>query len=429
MNIIRFNSEFHRINRENFRRKLLPGSAAIFHSNDVYFRNGDQPFKFRQQSDFFYLTGIDQERSVLLLYPDCPNPELREVLFIIEPSEALQTWEGHKYTRSEATGISGVERVRWIGQFDTVLSEVMSFADNVYLNANEYTKFSSEVPYRDIRFAKEIREKYPNHRYQRAAPLIYALRTIKSAEETEMIKQAIGLTGQAFQRILGFVSPGVKEYEIEAEITHEFLFNGASGSAYHPIIATGLNACTLHYVENRDRCEEGDLLLMDFGAEYGHYAADLTRTIPVRGKFTPRQKEVYDAVFRVLRQAPMLLVPGKTIDQVNKTANQLLEKAMLDLGLLKKSDIETQDPDKPLFTKYFMHGVTHFLGLDVHDVGSRFEPLRPGMVLTFEPGLYIREEKIGIRLENNYLVTEGEALDLTAEVPVEAEEIEDLMNR
>ena len=424
----RLSSSFHAANRQRFVSQLPPASLAIFHSNDIYYRNGDQPFKFRQQSDFFYLTGIDQEKSVLILFPDCPNPDLREVLFLLEPTEALQTWEGHKYSKEEATEISGIVKIRWDGQFDSSLTEAMSFADNVFLNANEYPKFSTEVPYRDLRFAIGIREKFPNHDYRRAAPLIYNLRTIKSKEETDMMQHAIDLTGEAFHRILKFVKPGVKEYQAEAEITHEFLFAGAAGSAYHPIIASGINACTLHYIENSGECHDGELLLMDFGAEYGHFAADLTRTIPVNGKFTSRQKQCYKAVLRVLRQAPRLLVPGNTIEQINKEVNKIMEEEMIGLGLFSREEVEKQDPEKPLYTKYFMHGVTHFLGLDVHDVGSKFEPLKPGMVMTFEPGLYIPEEKMGIRLENNFLVTEREAVDLTEGIPVEQEEIENLMS-
>jgi Xaa-Pro aminopeptidase len=427
MKKIQINKDFFLSNRKRFVEKMDPVSMAIFHSNDVFPRNGDQSFRFRQQSDLFYLTGIDQERSILLLFPDCPNPELREVLFMIEPNESLQTWEGHKYSRKEAEDISGVAKVKWLDQFDSVLTEAMSFVERVYLNSIEYPKFSTEVPYRDLRFAREIREKYPNHDYRRAAPLIYPLRTIKAKEEIELISQAIDLTGYAFQRILKFVKPGVMEYEVEAELTHEFLFRGAVGSAYHPIIAAGLNACTLHYVENNCECHDGELLLMDFGAEYGHYAADLTRTIPVNGRFTNRQRDCYNAVLRVLRQSSRLLVPGNTIDLVNKEVNKLMEEEMIGLGLFSREAVEKQDPDKPLFTKYFMHGVSHFLGLDVHDVGSKFEPFRPGMVFTFEPGLYIREEKMGMRLENNYLITEGEPVDLTAGIPVEAEEIELLM--
>lgn len=419
--------EFFTENRKNFIVKLLPNSLAIFHSNDVFPRNGDQSFKFRQQSDLFYLTGIEQEKTILLLYPDCPNPDLREVVFIVEPNETLRTWEGFKYSKKEATEISGIQKIKWIEQFDAVLAEVMSFVENVYLNAIEYAKFSTEVPYKDLRFAREIREKYPNHNYKRSAPLLYSLRTVKSEEEIRLIREAINLTGKAFERILKFVGPGVSEYQVEAELTHEFLFNGTAGSAYHPIIAAGENACTLHYIENSETCKDGDLLLMDFGAEYGNYAADLTRTIPVNGKFTKRQKECYNAVLRVLRQSSVLLVPGNTIDQVNKQVNKLMEEEMIGLGLFTREEVAKQDPEKPLFAKYFMHGVSHFLGLDVHDVGSKFEPFRPGMVFTFEPGLYIREEKMGIRLENNYLITEGEPVDLTAGIPVEAEEIEALM--
>lgn len=429
MKQIRTDKEFFTENRKKFVKKLLPDSLAIFHSNDLFPRNGDQTFKFRQQSDLFYLTGIDQEETILLLYPGCPNPDLREVLFVIEPTMSLQTWQGHKYTRKEAQDVSGIEKVRWLDQFDMVLAEVMSFAENVYLNATEYAKFSTDVPYRDLRFARGIREKFPNHTYRRSAPIVYSLRTIKSDEEIRLIQEAIDLTGKAFERILKFVGPEVKEYQVEAEITHEFLFQGASGSAYHPIIASGENACTLHYIENSATCRAGDLLLMDFGAEYGHYAADLTRTIPVSGKFTERQKDCYNAVLNVLKQAPRLLVPGNTIDKVNKEVNKLMELEMTGLGLFSREQASKQDPDKPLYAKYFMHGVSHFLGLDVHDVGSKFEPFRPGMVFTFEPGLYIREEKIGIRIENNYVITEGAPVDLTAGIAVEPEEIERMMSR
>jgi Xaa-Pro aminopeptidase len=427
MKKIQINREFFINNRKKFVEKMEKGGLAIFHSNDVFPRNGDQTFRFRQQSDLFYLAGIEQEKTILLLFPDCPNPELREVLFLLEPVESLQTWEGHKLSGKEAFEISGISKVKWLDQFDILLTEVMSFAQKVYLNAIEYPKFSTDVPYRDLRFAHEIREKFPNHDYRRAAPLLYPLRTIKMDEEIRLISQAIDLTGFAFQRILKFVKPGAKEYEVEAELTHEFLFRGASGSAYQPIIATGMNACALHYLENSAECKDGELLLMDFGAEYGNYAADLTRTIPVNGHFTDRQRACYNAVLRVLRQSARLLVPGNTIDQVNKEVNKLMEDEMIGLGLFSREEAGKQDPEKPLFAKYFMHGVSHFLGLDVHDVGSKFEPFRPGMVFTFEPGLYIKEENMGIRLENNYLITEGQPVDLTAGIPVEAEEIERLM--
>jgi len=428
MKKIQINKEFFINNRKKFVEKMEPLSLAIFHSNDVFPRNGDQSFRFRQQSDLFYLAGIEQEKTILMIYPDCPNPELRGVLFLVEPTESLQTWEGHKLSRKEALEMSGISKVKWLEQFDSLLTEAMSFADKVYLNAIEYPKFSTEVPYRDLRFANEIREKFPNHDYRRAAPLIYPLRTIKTDQEIGMIREAIDLTGSAFQRILKFVKVGVKEYEVEAELTHEFLFSGAAGSAYHPIIATGINACSLHYIENSGECKDGDLLLMDFGAEYGNYASDLTRTIPVNGCFTDRQRACYNAVLRVLKQSARLLVPGNTIDRVNKEVNKLMEEEMIGLGLFGREGVERQDPEKPLFAKYFMHGVSHFLGLDVHDVGSKFEPFSPGMVFTFEPGIYIREEKMGIRIENNYLITEGEPVDLTAKIPVEADEIEGMMN-
>jgi len=427
MKKISIDKEFFILNRKNFIEKMESNAVAIFHSNDVFPRNGDQTFRFRQQSDLFYLTGIDQKKTILMLFPDCPNPDLREVLFLIEPNESLQTWEGHKYSKKEAHELSGIDKTKWIEQFDFLLTEVMSFAGKVYLNSIEYPKFSTDVPYRDFRFAKEIREKFPNHEYHRAAPLIYPLRTIKAAEEIEMISSAIDLTGSAFRRILKFTEPGVTEYQVEAELTHEFLFHGTAGSAYHPIIASGENACTLHYVENSMVCKDGELLLMDFGAEYNHYAADLTRTIPVNGKYTTRQRDCYNAVLRVQRQSVRLLVPGNTIDHVNKEVNMLMEEEMIGLGLFSREAVKKQDPAKPLFTKYFMHGVSHFLGLDVHDVGSKFEPFRPGMVFTFEPGLYIKEEKMGIRLENNYLITDGEPVDLTKGIPLEIEEIEALM--
>jgi Xaa-Pro aminopeptidase len=427
MKKIQISNEFFINNRRKFVEKMEPLSMAIFNSNDVFLRNGDQTFRFRQQSDLFYLSGIVQEKTILILFPDCPNPELREVLFLLEPVESLQTWEGHKLSGKEAFEISGISKVKWLDQFDNLLPEAMSFAQKVYLNAIEYPKFSTDVPYRDLRFANEIREKFPNHDYRRAAPLLYPLRTIKMDEEIRLISQAIDLTGFAFQRILKFVKPGAKEYEVEAELTHEFLFRGASGSAYQPIIATGINACSLHYIENSAECKDGELLLMDFGAEYGNYAADLTRTVPVNGHFTDRQRACYNAVLRVLRQSARLLVPGNTIDQVNKETNMLMEDEMIGLGLFSREGVEKQDPDKPLFFKYFMHGVSHFLGLDVHDVGSKFEPFRPGMVFTFEPGLYIKEENMGIRLENNYFITEGQPVDLTAGIPIEAEEIELLM--
>jgi Xaa-Pro aminopeptidase len=423
------NPQLFKDNRRKFSKMLEPESVAIFNSNDEFPRSNDQNFPFRQNSDLFYLTGINQEKTILMLYPDCPNPDLREVLFIIKPSETLVIWEGHKLSNEEASAISGINNIRTLEQFDGALMDALSFAGKIYLNAIEYAKFTNEVPYRDLRFANEIREKFPNHEYQRAAPLVYSLRTIKSQIEIDLIKKAIDMTEKAFRRVLGFVKPGVMEYQAQAWIEHEYLFNGANGSAYQTIVAAGKNACGLHYNTNNDICNDGDLLLMDFGAEYANYAADITRTIPVNGRFTKRQRAVYDAILRVQTAAIMMFVPGNTIDNLNKEVNKLIEKELIGLGLFTTNDVSKQDPAKPLFMKYYMHGTSHFLGLDVHDVGSKFEPFKTGMVLTCEPALYIPEENMGIRLENNIQVTEKGPVDLAINIPIEAEEIEELMRK
>jgi Xaa-Pro aminopeptidase len=414
-------------NRKRFVKLLPPGSLAIFNSNDENPRNGDQDFRFRQNSDLFYLSGINQEQTVLLLFPDSPNEDLQEVLLIREASEKTITWEGRKLMQEDARKISGIGQVKWLGEMDAVLTEFMAYAEHVYLNSNEYPKYHNDVPYRDLRFGKQLRERFPNHDYRRAAPLMHRLRIVKSEPEIELIKKAVEITGKAFRRILKFARPGVKEFEIEAEIQHEFTVNGANGMAYHPIVASGENACFLHYTDNNDECLEGQLLLMDFGAEYANYAADLTRTIPVNGRFSKRQREYYDAVLRVQRAAIRLLVPGNTIDKLNKEVGRMMEREMIELGLLDSKEVSAQDPDKPLYMKYFMHGTSHFIGLDVHDVGSKYKPFRAGMVFTVEPGLYIREEKTGIRLENNVLVTDEGPVDLTAGIPIEPDEIEKLM--
>ena len=421
--------QFFTANRRKFCKMLEPGSVAIFNSNDEFPRSNDQNFPFRQNSDLFYLTGINQEKTILMIYPDCPNPDMRELLFIIKPSETLIIWEGHKLSNEEASSISGIKNIRPLEQFDGTLTEVLSFATRIYLNAIEYAKFTNEVPYRDLRFAGEIRKKFPNHEYRRAAPLIYSLRTIKSPVEISLIKKAIEVTEKAFRRVMDFVKPGVMEYQVQAWIEHEYLFNGANGSAYQTIVAAGKNACGLHYNTNNDICRDHDLLLMDFGAEYANYAADITRTIPVNGRFTKRQRSVYDTVLRVQKAAIKMFVPGNTIDNLNKEVNKLMEKEMMGLGLFTQEDVSKQDPSKPLYMKYFMHGTSHFLGLDVHDVGSKLEPFKPGMVFTCEPAIYIPEENLGIRLENNILVTENDPVDLAQDIPIEADEIEELMRR
>ncbi len=416
-------------NRERLSGMLGPGALAIFNSNDVFPRSNDQNFRFRQNSDLFYMTGLEQEKTILMLFPGSPNPDLREVLFILHADASLLIWEGHKFSKEEAKTISGISNVKFLDDFEAVLTEAMSYASQVYLNSVEYIKYFNEVPYRDLRFGKEVREKYPNHEYHRLAPLVYGLRTIKSTEEIRLMRKAIEITGKAFRRTLEFVKPGVMEYQVQAEIEREFLFNGAKGNAYLPIVASGKNGCVLHYIDNQDVCKDGDLLLMDIGAEYANYAADLTRTIPVSGRFSPRQRACYEAVLRVQKKAIQLLVPGNTIDKVNKEVNLMQEKEMIGLGLFSEADVKAQDPARPLYFKYYMHGTSHFLGLDVHDVGSKFEAFRPGMVFTSEPGIYISGENIGIRLENNILVSEEGPIDLTADIPIEPDEIEAMMGK
>ena len=389
-------------------------------------RNGDQTFPFRQNSDMFYLTGLDQEKSILTLCPNHPLEASREMIFVVKTNDLMVTWYGHKYTLEQAREISGVSTIKWLDEFDSVLKDLISRAERVYLNQNENTRFFTDVPSRDLRFAQKLRQDYPLHTFERLAPLIYEQRTVKGPEEIDMMQKACDITGKAFRRVLAFTKPGLKEYEIEAEIIHEFIRNGATGHSYSPIIASGANACILHYNENDRLCKDGDLILLDFGAEYGNYAADLSRTIPANGKFTPRQRQVYDAVLRVMRKATKLLVPDTTIDKWHAEVCHIMEKELIGLGLFSEQDVKNQDPACPMFFNYYMHGTGHFLGLDVHDVGSKQQPLQKGMVITCEPGIYIKEEGLGIRLENDIMVDE-EPLDLMAGIPLDADEIEKMM--
>jgi len=421
------NNEMFAENRNRFCSQLKSNGIAIFHSNDQMPRNGDQFFPFRQQSDFFYLTGIDQEKSVLILAPEHPDPKYREILFLIETNEKIAIWEGHKYTKEEAEQISGIQNIHWLEDFDMIMRELMQWCSHVYLNTYEYPKYQTDVISRDIRFANKLKAAYPAHRYVRAAPILTKLRMIKSSHEIELIKKANEITGNAFRRMLKFVKPGVMEYQIAAEMEHEFAFNGAAGSAYPPIIASGQNSCVLHYLENDKECKDGDVVLFDFGAEYANYAADISRTIPVNGKFTPRQRELYDLVLRVQKKAIQQLVPWNTMELYNKFVSNEMEIEMIAIGLLDVEEVKNQDDENPLYKKYFMHNTAHHLGLDVHDVIDKHKPIKPGMVFTCEPGIYIREENIGIRIENNILVTENGPVDLSAYIPREADEIEELM--
>lgn len=414
-------------NRKKFTALLRPKSMAIFNSNDEMPRNGDQNYPFRQNSDLFWLSGIDQEQSILVIFPECPLPQYREILFLRRTNEHIAIWEGHKYTREEATQTSGIKSVYWTEDFEGIVPMLMHHAQTMYVNINENDRHSTVVPYREMRFAREWKNRFPGHNYDRSAPLMAQLRAIKSDVEIKLMQRAIDITEKAFRRVMKFVKPGVWEYEVEAETTHEFLRKRATGHAYTPIIASGYNACVLHYIDNSKQCKDGDVLLLDFGADYANYAADMTRSIPVNGKFTPRQRDVYNAVLRVMRQATQMLVPGNTIEKYHAAVGKLMEEELLGLKLITKEDIARQNPDLPAYKKYFMHGTSHFLGLDVHDIGNKYEPMQAGMVFTCEPGIYIPEESLGIRLENNILITTKAPIDLMSNIPVEADEIEEIM--
>lgn len=414
-------------NRRRYKAALKPSSVALFNSNDEMPRNGDGTFPFRQNSDLFYLTGIDQEQSLLIISPDCPLPQYREVLFLRKTNEHIAIWEGHKYTKEEARVASGIQTILWTEDISPVLTIVMNHSSVIYVNPNENDRLSTEVPYRELRFIADLKSKYPAHTYERSGPIMAQLRAIKSEAEITVMQVACDITDKAFRRVLSFVRPGVMEYEIEAEIIHEFLRNRATGHAYYPIIASGPNACVLHYNDNNMECRDGDVILMDFGAEYANYAADLTRCIPVNGRFTKRQKDVYNAVLRVMRSAIKMLVPGNTIEKYHVEVGKIMEEELIGLGLLKKEEVAKQSPDMPLYKKYFMHGTSHFLGLDVHDIGDRYSPMKVGMVFTCEPGIYIPEEGLGIRLENDILLTEKGQFDLMSNIPLEADDIEGMM--
>lgn len=415
-------------NRKRFVEKLKPKSLVVIHSNDEFPRSGDQNFTFRQNADLLWLTGIDQEESILLIFPDSPIPAYREVLFLKKTNEHIAIWEGHKYTKEEALTTSGIRSIFWLEDFKSIFPMLMNHTEHVYLNSNENDRYVHINQYRDLRFAKQLMEQYPLHKYERAAPIFRELRAVKSTYEIELLQTACDITEKAFRRLLGFVKPGVMEYEVEAEIIHEFIRNRATGHAYNPIIASGASAIVLHYNDNNKICNDGDVMLLDFGAEYGNYCADLSRSIPISGKFTARQKSVYASVLHVMKEAKKMLVEGTILDEYHKEVGKVMESELIGLGLLDKHDVAKQNPDSPLYKKYFMHGTSHFLGLDVHDIGNRYEKMKAGMVFTCEPGIYIAEENLGIRLENDILLTTNGNIDLMKNIPIEIEEIETLMN-
>ena len=415
-------------NRRRLAAQLRPNSIAVFNSSDVMPKSADGVHPFSQQTDLFYLSGIDQEESTLVLFPDAKEEKHREVLFLRETSEPIALWEGKKYTKDEAADASGVKTVYWNSQFDSVFRPLVFQAERIYLNSNEHLRAEAVVETRDTRFGKWCREAFPLHRYQRLAPIMHDLRAVKSSIEVELIRQAGEISGRAFRRLLDFIRPGVWEYEIEAEIWHEFLRARSRGPAFQTIVASGADSCTLHYVKNDKQCKDGDLVLIDFGAEYANYAGDLTRTVPVNGRFTPRQRVVYEAVLRVQKAAIQMLRPGNTLEAYTAEVGRWMEAELIGLGLLDAEKVKGQPKDQPLYKKYFPHGTSHHLGLDVHDYGDKFRPFEAGMVFTCEPGIYIREEGIGVRIENDILITDRDPVDLMADIPREADEIEELMS-
>lgn len=425
----RINSELFKLNRSLFTAKLKKNSVAIFQSNDEHPWNGDATHNFKQNSDLFWLSGVDQEDCILILSPDCPVPEMREALFIKRTDDMMVIWNGHKLTQQQAKEVSGVQHVFWMEDYETKIHSVINYAENIYLNLNENDRASIKTPYKDLRFAREIKDRYPLHEFERAAPILQRLRSIKSPIELDLMKVSIGISEKMFSRLLQFVKPGVKEYEVEAEIIHEYLCNRANGHSFHPIVASGKNACILHYVDNNGICNDGDLLLVDSGVDYANYASDMTRVIPVNGKFTNRQKQVYNAVLRVMNGAKSLLKPDVFLMEYHKQVGDLMEKELVDLGLLSMNDIKNQNPAWPAYKKYFMHGTSHFLGIDVHDVGMRYESMQAGMTFSCEPGIYIQEEGIGIRLENEVLISDNGCIDLMQHIPIEVDHIESLMNK
>lgn len=416
-------------NRKRFISELESNSIAIFNSNDIITTSADSTMAFSQHRDIFHLSGVDQEESILVLFPDCSDSNHREVLFLKETNENIAIWEGEKLTKEAALITSGIPNVYWLHQFESVFNGLMSEAENVYLNTNEHTRANTLAETREDRFIKWCKEKYPLHTYKRSAPIMHTIRSVKHSIELELIQQACNITESAFRRVLKFVKPGVMEFEIEAEIMHEFLRNRSKGFAYTPIIASGRNACVLHYIENNQPCEDGDVILFDWAAEYANYTSDMTRSIPVNGRYTQRQKDVYNAVLRVKNEATKLLSPGVMLKDYHIEVGKLMEQELLGLGLIDQNDVKNQNPKWPAYKKYFMHGTSHFIGLDTHDVGHWNKPIAANNVFTVEPGIYIPEENLGIRLEDDVVVQEkGEPFNLMRNIPIELEEIEEIMN-
>lgn len=416
-------------NRKNFAKNLKPNSLALFVSNDILPTNADGSLAFIQNSDLFYLSGVDQEDTILMIFPDVKDGKHKEVLFIKETSELIAIWEGAKLTKAQATEVSGIEHIYWYHEFEKVFKTFAFQAENFYLNSNEHTRRYIDMETAEMRFNNKLRAQFPLHKIERSAPIMHKIRSVKHPVEIDLMQQACNITEKGFRRLLSFTKPGVMEYEIEAELIHEFVRNRSRGFAYGPIIASGHSACVLHYVENNKPCKDGDVILLDVAAEYANYASDMTRAIPVNGKFTKRQREVYDAVLRVMKAATGMLKAGNTFEKYNKAVGDLMTEELLQLGLIKSDEVKNQNPAWPAYKKYFMHGTSHFIGLDVHDVGFFAEPMQVGNAFTVEPGIYIPEENLGIRLENNIVITADGNMDLMKNIPLEADEIEALMNK
>jgi Xaa-Pro aminopeptidase len=423
------NPELFIKNRERFVGRMKKNSIAIFVSNDETPFNGDAIYKYKTNSDLYWLSGITQEDSMIILFPDNPDPKYREVLVLVRPNELKEKWDGKRLRMKEAQEMTGIKTIVWLDSLDALLQPWIHLADTIYLDTNENDRKASLVRTRDYRFADEMKSRYPLHNYERAARIMKDLRGIKTAMEIEVIQKAIDITENTFRRLLKFIKPGVMEYEIEAEIVHSFLSQRATGEAYGSIIAGGDRARTLHYVSNNEECKDGELILMDFGAEYGGYNADLTRTVPVNGKFGRRQKTVYNACLHLHDYAKSLLKPGITIVDYTDKVGEEATQQFLKIGLLKKTDVKNEDPDNRAYRKYLYHGISHHLGIDVHDLGTRTEPIKPGMVFTVEPGIYIEEEKMGVRIENNLWITKNGNKDLMKNIPITAEEIEAIMKK
>ena len=423
------NSELFVKNRAKFIAQMQPNALAVFNSNDIFSTGADSTLPFHQHRNIFYLSGVDQEESILVLFPDAKNTKHKEILFVKETNEHIAIWEGAKLSKKQATEVSAVQTVYWLKDFDVLFESMMKEAQTVYFNNNNHYRQVVEMETREDRFIKKLKNDYPNHNIENNFPIMQALRGVKEAEEIQLIQQACNITEKGFKRVLGFVKPGVMEYEIEAEYAYEFLKNRSKGFAYTPIIGSGYNACVLHYIENNKVCKDGDMLLMDVGAEYANYSSDMTRTIPINGRFTARQKAVYQAVLNVKNEATKMLVSGTLWEAYHEEVGKLMTSELVGLGLLDRADIQNQDSKKPAYKKYFMHGTSHHLGLDTHDYGVLKEPMVANMVFTVEPGIYIPEEKMGIRLEDDVVIqSTGAPLNLMKNIPIEVEAIETYMN-